>query len=80
LLTKKKYTTIPVLVEVKEKLNSLRGATEWSKFLLDLVEENRRLKRIIAAREIQERFCDAIEHGVKESIRLMRKLSLREEH
>ena len=75
-MTKKKYTTIPVLVEVKERLNSLRGDLDWNEFLISLVEENIRLKRMLAARRIQERFNEKVERNVRESIASMRKMSL----
>jgi len=71
-----KYTTIPVLVHVKEKLDSRRGGLDWSEFLLKLLEENIMLKRIIAARRIQERFDSSVEKNVKESVDSMRKMSL----
>jgi len=58
-------------------LDSLRGDMEWSDFLLGLVEENRRLKRIIAARSIQGRFNEDIEKSILESIESMRMLKLR---
>nr|MDO8061587.1 hypothetical protein [Candidatus Freyrarchaeum guaymaensis] len=52
----KKYTTIPVLVEVKKVLDEVRGGKEWSDFLMSLIDENRRLRRMLAARNVQERF------------------------
>ncbi len=76
-MARSKYTTIPVRVEVKKILDSLRGGMEWSDFLLGLVEENRRLKRIIAARSIQGRFNEDIEKSILESIESMRMLKLR---
>ena len=75
-MREKKYTTIPVLVNVKEQLDSIRGGIEWSEFLIKLVEENKKLKRILAAKSIQERFNADIEKNVKESIEHMRGLSL----
>ncbi|MGQ9721632.1 MAG: hypothetical protein ACUVXA_09965 [Candidatus Jordarchaeum sp.] len=58
----RKYTTIPVLVEVKEVLDKIRKGREWSKFLAELVEENKRLKRKVAARSLQKRFNTVVEH------------------
>ena len=78
-MSSKKYTTIPVLVEVKKKLEKLRGDLDWSEFLSRLVEENFLLKKIVAARSIQERFSSDVEKSVKESIACMRKLSLVQE-
>ena len=68
-----------MLVEVKKKLDAFRGNMDWSEFLSSLIEENIRLKRIIAARSIQERFSGEIEKSVRESITSMRKLSLVQE-
>ena len=67
----RKYTTIPVSVEVKESLEKLKGRKEWSKFLLELVVENRRLRRKLAARSMQERFS-AVESHVLESHEALR--------
>jgi len=69
----RKYTTIPVSIEVKEMLNRLRGNKDWSEFLRDLVQENIRLKRVIAARRIQERFDSKVEKSIRESHLLFRK-------
>lgn len=73
----KRYTTISVRIDVKRKLDAMRGDMDWSEFLIKLVEENARLRRIIAAREIQERFNAEIEKRVKESVRSMREMKLR---
>lgn len=78
-MKKKVYTTIPVLVEVKAKLDAFRNNMDWSEFLLRLVEENIRLKKIIAARSIQERFNSKIEASIRDSITKMRRLDLRRE-
>jgi len=76
-LGSKRYTTISVRIDVKRKLDAMRGDMDWSEFLIKLVEENARLRRIIAAREIQERFNAEIEKRVKESVRSMREMKLR---
>lgn len=55
-----KYTTIPVLV--KEALDKIRKGMEWSKFLVELVEENRRLRSKLAARQLQKRFNAVEDH------------------
>ncbi|WXG39262.1 MAG: hypothetical protein WED07_00250 [Candidatus Freyarchaeum deiterrae] len=68
----RKYTTIPVLVKVKEDLDKIRGGKEWSKFLAELVEENRRLRRKLAARSLQKRF-NTVESHVSESHSTLRK-------
>ncbi|MEM2046865.1 MAG: hypothetical protein QXQ21_08255 [Candidatus Jordarchaeales archaeon] len=62
----KKYTTIPVLVEVKRILDEARSGREWSEFLLSLLNENKRLQRVLAARSLQERF-NLVEKSVLES-------------
>ncbi|MBB5253945.1 antitoxin VapB family protein [Sulfurisphaera ohwakuensis] len=49
----KRYTTIPVSEEVKEKLESIKGEKSWDEFLLLLVDEyNRRINGIKRLREI----------------------------
>ncbi|MHA1617305.1 MAG: hypothetical protein ACTSX9_08385 [Candidatus Njordarchaeales archaeon] len=75
---KNKYTTIPVTIEVKMILEKIKGNQDWSSFLKNLVEEYLRLKRIIAARELQLRFSEEVEKALMESIRSMRKLRMRE--
>lgn len=73
----RKYTTIPVLVKVKEALDRIRGEKEWSKFLVELVEENRKLRRKLAARSLQKRF-DTVESHVSESHRDLKGLKLKD--
>ena len=63
----KKYTTISISMDVKKMLDNLRGDKNWSEFLRDLVLENMRLKRILAARKIQERFNERVEKSIMES-------------
>ncbi len=65
-VTLRKYTTIPVLVEVKRLLDEARGGKEWSEFLVELLNENRRMRRMLAARNMQERFS-AVEEEVSRS-------------
>jgi len=74
----RKYTTIPITIEVKTLLESLKGDMDWSDFLKSLIEDYLRLKRIIAARELQSRFNEKVEKAVLESIKSMRKLSMKE--
>ena len=75
---KNKYTTIPVTMEVKMILEKMKGDQDWSNFLKSLVEEYLRLKRIIAARELQLRFSEEMEKALMDSIKSMRKLRMRE--
>ncbi len=72
----RKYTTIPVLVEVKEALDRIRGEKEWSKFLAELLEENRKLRRKLAARNLQKRF-NTVESHISESHRDLKGLKLK---
>jgi len=53
-----KYTTIPISKETKELLDKLRGKKSWDKFLRELVEENMRLKRVIAAQKLEKMFTE----------------------
>ena len=64
----KKYTTILIRNDAKEILDNFRKNRDWSRFLLDLLNENQRLKRILAAKRMQERFNNYIEKAVFESI------------
>ncbi|MBS7251837.1 MAG: hypothetical protein KIH08_14790 [Candidatus Freyarchaeota archaeon] len=70
--SERKYTTIPVLVKVKQDLDKIRGGKEWSKFLVELVEENRKLRRRLAARSLQKRF-NTVESYISDSYRTLRK-------
>jgi len=67
-----KYTTISIRSDVKEILDKFRKNKDWSQFLLDLLNENQRLKRILAAKKMQERFNDRIEKAVLESVKKLR--------
>ncbi|MEM4412493.1 MAG: antitoxin VapB family protein [Thermofilum sp.] len=49
-----RYATISVPVEVKRVLEKAKGNMEWGEFLLQLYQEARRLKRIIAFKELVE--------------------------
>lgn len=68
----RKYTTIPVLPKVKEDLDKIRRGKEWSKFLVKLLEENRKLRRKLAARNLQKRF-NTVESHISESHTTLRK-------
>ncbi|MEM2958711.1 MAG: hypothetical protein Q6366_003020 [Candidatus Freyarchaeota archaeon] len=70
--SERKYTTIPVLVKVKQDLDKMRGGKEWSKFLVELVEENRKLRRRLAARSLQKRF-NTVESYISDSYRTLRR-------
>lgn len=72
LSSERKYTTIPVLVKVKQDLDKMRGGKEWSKFLVELVEENRKLRRRLAARSLQKRF-NTVESYISDSYRTLRR-------
>ena len=62
-----KYTTISIGSDAKEILDKFRGNKDWSQFLLDLLNENQRLKRILAAKKMQYRFNKHVEKAVLES-------------
>ncbi|MEM3650238.1 MAG: hypothetical protein QW831_05920 [Candidatus Jordarchaeaceae archaeon] len=70
--SERKYTTIPVLVKVKQDLDKMRGGKEWSKFLVEIVEENRKLRRRLAARSLQKRF-NTVERYISDSYRTLRR-------
>jgi len=54
-------------------LDDLRGNRNWSEFLRELVLENIKLKRILAARKLQERFDASVEKSIMESHLTFRK-------
>ncbi len=63
------YTTIPVRREVKERLEKLKGARDWSEFLSDVAEEILKIKREDAfhrLREIASDHLDRIEESSRE--------------
>ena len=51
-----KYTTITVKNEVKKELKKYKGERSWDEFLLNLLREYIRLKRVKAAEELEESF------------------------
>jgi len=77
LVMRSKYTTIPVTTEVKMLLEKLKGDRDWSDFLKSLVEDYLRLKKIIAAWELQSRFNEKIEKAILESTSSLRKLKMK---
>ncbi len=51
-----KYTTITVKSEVKKELEKYKGEKSWDDFLLNLLREYIRLRRVKAAKELEESF------------------------
>jgi len=50
----RKYETISVLKHVKKILEKEKGDMDWSSFLLSLLEENKRLKRLVSFMRLVE--------------------------
>jgi predicted CopG family antitoxin len=53
-----KYATISVKVEVKKRLEEMKGDKDWSEFLLDSCTECRRLKGKKAFEELRKLLTD----------------------
>ncbi len=53
-----KYATISVRVEVKKRLEEMKGDKDWSEFLLDSCTEGRRLKGKKAFEELRKLLTD----------------------
>jgi Putative antitoxin len=49
-----KYVTISVPLEVKKRLEELKGEKEWGEFLLETVTEGQRLKSKKALEELRK--------------------------
>ena len=65
-----KYVTISVPERVKKILEKAKGEEEWGVFLLRIYEEYRRLRKMVAFKELRrmltEEDLDSIEKSVKE--------------
>ena len=76
-----KYVTISVPVEVKKRMERLKGNMGWGEFLLKLCEEYERLKREKKFRELVKVFEGLnIEHVEKESKLFRENFVLGEKH
>ena len=49
-----KYATISVPIEVKKRLEEMKGDKEWGEFLLETVSEGQRLKSKKALEELRK--------------------------
>lgn len=49
-----KYSTISIPVDVKKRLEKVKGKKEWGKFILDLYDEAQKLKSKKAFNELSE--------------------------
>jgi predicted CopG family antitoxin len=65
--TLSKYATISVPVEVKKKLEKLKGDKEWGEFLLETCTEGQRLKGKKAFEELRELLTDEDLEAIRES-------------
>ncbi len=64
----KKFSTIPVSVEVKKILEKAKGERTWDEFLISLLKTANLARRLHAAEELEKRFDDDLERAIKESI------------
>jgi predicted CopG family antitoxin len=62
-----KYATISVPVEIKKRLEELKGDKEWGEFFLDLCTENQRLKGKKAFEELRELLTDEDLEAIRKS-------------
>lgn len=51
-----KYTSITIKNEVKRELEKFKGKKSWDEFLINLLKEYVRLKKIEAAKELEKSF------------------------
>jgi predicted CopG family antitoxin len=49
-----KYSTISIPVDVKKRLEKVKGKKEWGEFILDLYDETQKLKSKKAFNELSE--------------------------
>jgi predicted CopG family antitoxin len=62
-----KYATISVRIEVKKRLEELKGDKEWSEFLLDSCTEGQRLKGKKAFEELRKLLTDEDLEAIRKS-------------
>ncbi len=76
----KKYVTISIPMDVKKRLEKLKGNMEWGAFLLKLCEEYERCVREKAFRELIELFDEVDLESIEASMKEFRRhFKLREE-
>ena len=62
-----KYATISVPVEVKKRLEEIKGEKEWGEFLLEMCTEGRRLKGKKAFEELRQLLTEEDLKAMRES-------------
>ncbi len=62
-----KYVTISVPVEVKTKLEKVKGDREWGEFLLDMCNERQHLKGKRAFEELRQLLTREERESIQES-------------
>jgi hypothetical protein len=62
-----KYATISVPIEVKKRLEELKGDKEWGEFLLDSCIEGQRLKGKKAFEELRKLLTDEDLEAIRKS-------------
>ena len=67
-----KYATISVPVEVKKRLEELKGDKNWGEFLLETCSEGQRAKSIRALKELRKLLSDKELEAIHESSREFR--------
>jgi len=63
----RKYATISVPVEVKKRLEEMKGNKEWGEFLLDSCTEGQRLKGKKAFEELRKLLTDEDLEAIRKS-------------
>jgi len=67
-----KYATISVRVEVKKRLEEIKGDKDWSEFLLETCSEGQRAKSKEALKKLRELLSDEELEAIRESSREFR--------
>ena len=67
-----KYATISVPVEVKKRLEEMKGDKEWAEFLLDSCTESQRIKGKKAFEELRRLLTDEDLEAIRKSSREFR--------
>ncbi len=67
-----KYATISVPVEVKKRLEEMKGDKDWGEFLLDSCTENRQLKGKKAFEELRKLLTEEDLEAIRESSKELR--------
>jgi predicted CopG family antitoxin len=67
-----KYATISVPVEVKKKLEEMKGEKDWGEFLIETCTEGQRVKSKKALAELRQLLSDEDLEAIRESSREFR--------